>query len=193
MKQFFKCYLNGFTIIELMATITITTSIFLGMSYIFIESGKFYKRQFVFEDINRYANNALDIILDDIKTSTSTLLFGQNNGDCLIVTNTVDEDNNPILHTYFVDEEKGIMLNNLDEPILKFYPGTDQNYALTIASFDCNIINDPGLSTELSGSIYDFELILKYQYNLREEEKDKFLSYTRRLFSSTDFIISKQN
>lgn len=192
MIKFYKIKFTGFTIIELMATMTITTSIFLGMSYIFIQSSEFYNRQFVFEDINRYANNALDIILDDIKTGSQTTL-GNNNGFCQITINTVDDFGTPLINIYFVDEEKGILLNDLDKPLLNFYNGTDQNYLLTIDSFDCNIINDTGISPDLRNSIFEFNLTLKYQYNLREEGKIKLLSYSRRLFSSTDLILAKLN
>jgi len=183
---------KGFTIIELMATLTITTSIFLGLTYIFIQSSEFYKRQFIFQDVHNYANNSLDIILDDIKTATNTAL-SQDNGYCQIITNTVDDDDNPIINTYFVDQELGIMLNDMDEPILNFYNGADQNYSLTIESFECNIINDSGISPDLSSSIFDFNLTLLYHYNLKVENAIKLLSYSRRLFSSTDFIIAKQN
>ena len=59
----FNLNLKGFTLIELMATMTISTSIFLGLTYIFIQSSEFYKRQFIFQDVHEYANNSLDIIL----------------------------------------------------------------------------------------------------------------------------------
>ena len=85
------------------------------------------------------------------------------------------------------------MLNDMDKPILNFYNGADQNYSLTIDSFECNNIDDSGISPDLTSSIFDFNLTLLYHYNLKIENAIKFLSYSRRLFSSTDFIIAKQN
>ena len=56
-----KLNYEGFTLIELMATLTITTSIFLGLTYIFIQSSEFYKRQFILQNVHGYANNSLDL------------------------------------------------------------------------------------------------------------------------------------
>ena len=108
----------GFTLIEMVTTLIIASSIFIGLMNITANVTKNIERDALFEDIKHYSTNVMDMITSDVKDADSVnikSLFGSWQID---IYNKSVENNSVIWNyeSYRENNQYGMTYN--DEPIL---------------------------------------------------------------------------
>ena len=192
---------SGFTLIEMVTTLIIASSLFLGMMNITAHITKNIERDALYEDIKHYSTHILDLISTDIKDADSInirSLFGNWQID---IFNKSIEDNNVVWNsdTYRENNQYGMTYN--DQPILSSGFGLFDNEKYDI---DFNFTPkcsgrspyqvlgssdtaDPGLRT----NYFEINFDISIQLNSNDDPRIfKTMNFTDRVFAQNIYIRS---
>ena len=125
---------SGFTLIEMITTLVISSSIFIGMMNITSNISKNIERDSLYEDIKHYSTHVMDLISSDIKDADSInirSLFGSWQIEILNRTNV----NNAIVwntNTYRENNQYGMTYNDNAISSSGFGFFENENYNITL-------------------------------------------------------------
>ena len=143
--------LSGFTLIEMITTLIIASSLFLGMMEITVHITKNIEKDALYEDVKHYSTNVMDLISSDIKDADSInikSLFGSWQIDIInkqIINNTIVWNTD----IYRENNNYGMTLN--DQPILSSGFGLFNN-----EKYDIDFIFTPKCSGRSPNQVLGF-------------------------------------
>ena len=194
-KKYKRSFQQGFTLVEVMAAITISLSVFWGIMNLYVDIVKNQVKDQTMADIRFNLSSAMDMISRDVRNadsiSISTTTYSKKidlynfdrNGD-------VDE-----LHSYSAKNDLGILYN--DEPII--IPGrhlynNEGPYEITIEDFDCklalNVYNTS--KRNLRDNFFDLTVEFKVKSN-SDNDFEKIFTFEQQIFALNQFSITKSD
>ena len=186
---------SGFTLVEVMAAIIISLSVFWGTMSLYVDVVKNQVKDQTMADIRFNLSTAMDMIARDVKNadsisiSTSTysnridLFSFDNNGDLLES------------HSYSAKDDLGILYN--DEPMAipgKYLFKDDGPYEITIDDFDCKLsLNAYNTSKQnLRNNFFDLIVAFKVKSN-SDQDYERLFTFEQQIFALNQFSITKSN
>ena len=186
---------SGFTLVEVMAAIIISLSVFWGTMSLYVDVVKNQVKDQTMADIRFNLSTAMDMIARDVKNadsisiSTSTysnridLFSFDNNGDLLES------------HSYSAKDDLGILYD--DEPMAipgKYLFKDDGPYEITIDDFDCKLsLNAYNTSKRnLRNNFFDLIVAFKVKSN-SDQDYERLFTFKQQIFALNQFSITKSN
>ena len=138
-KKYKKSFQQGFTLVEVMAAITISLSVFWGIMNLYVDIVKNQVKDQTMADIRFNLSSAMDMISRDVRNADSLVLV-QLHTQKIDLYNFDRKGDIEELHSYSAKNDLGILYN--DEPII--IPGrhlfnNEGSYEITIEDFDCKL------------------------------------------------------
>ena len=177
-------YISGFTLIEMIITLIISSSLFLGMMNITAHITKNIERDSIYEDVKHYSTQVMSLISEDIKDADSIKVnsfFGK--WEILILNKKVTENGIEWdQKIYRENTEYGMLFN--DRPILSSGFGIFNN-----EKYDITLEFIPKCSERTSYEVLNFSDTAKN--NLRTSYFELSFNYSIKLKSNQDQRIIK--
>ncbi len=204
-----KYYINGFTLVEMMSIILISSISFLGMFYIYTDVSNKFENDLVRSEVKTYCNYTLDemskyikmaedisfnIYDQNIQLITDGNLFGRNsfslsNEEGILI------NGNPIHDTDSKINTNGN--NSLNNHVVK-YNSTEENGFIRYIIDDWDIYTKPnvdGTTTNENSDLRESTIIVEISVNLimgwDEERIIENMTFKKETFSPTNYIQSR--
>ena len=139
-KKYKKSTYQGFTLVEIMAAIIISLSVFWGIMNLYVDIVKNQVKDQTMADIRFNLSSAMDMISRDVRNADSISISTTTYSKKIDLYNFDRNGDIEELHSYSAKNDLGILYN--DEPII--IPGrhlfnNDGSYEITIEDFDCKL------------------------------------------------------
>ena len=186
---------SGFTLVEVVAAIIISLSVFWGTMSLYVDVVKNQVKDQTMADIRFNLSTAMDMIARDVKNadsisiSTSTyskridLYNFDNNGD-LLETNS-----------YSAKDDLGILYN--DEPMAipgKYLFKDDGPYEITIDDFDCKLALSSYNTSKQNLRDNFFDLIVAFKIKSKsDQDYERLFTFEQQIFALNQFSITKSD
>jgi len=183
MKNNLKKLEQGFTLPEVVASMTIMSIVLMSLLYITGEASYFFNREIMREEVQHYANTILDEIADQMSTAPEiNVNFSHNSRKISCVFDTVS-------YVYTGDKYRGIMKDGDPLDILRFNKSRTLPFKLELMEFDCTSAFDIAetFDPKLRQSIYNIELVIDALYNKNDIELRQRFEFSRRVFARSKF------
>ena len=175
MKNNLKKLEQGFTLPEVVASMTIMSIVLMSLLYITGEASYFFNREIMREEVQHYANTILDEIADQMSTAPEiNVNFSHNSRKISCVFDTVS-------YVYTGDKYRGIMKDGDPLDILRFNKSRALTFRLELMEFDCNSafdVSEPA-TEDLRDSFLDIELVIDALYTKNDKELRQRFEFTR--------------
>lgn len=190
-KKYFD--FNGFTLVELLASIIISLAVFWGMMSLFMDVTKNQVKDQLMADIRFNLSMAMDRIADDMKNADSINISTSTHSK-KIELYTFNQFGNLIeSHSYSAKNDLGILYDN--EPIAlpgKYLFKDDGPYEVTIEDFDCKLALNPFNTSKRNLRDNFFDLIVAFKVKSRaDSDYEKLFIFEQQIFSLNQFSITK--
>ena len=180
--------IEGFTVIELMTSLIISSAVFWGIMTLYLDITKSHTQDQIIEEIQFNLSMAMDQISDSIKIADSIAIVPTTQFDGIRVMRINQSGSVSSNHTYTCEREGGIMLDN--NPLkLPGYHLFDENgpYYVEIDDFELEdnvITNSP--SDRLKNNYYNLKatFILSSPYN---DSFEKTFTFQREILALNQF------
>ena len=190
-KKYFD--FNGFTLVELLASIIISLAVFWGMMSLFMDVTKNQVKDQLMADIRFNLSMAMDRIADDMKNADSINISTSTHSK-KIELYTFNQFGNLIeSHSYSAKNDLGILYDN--EPIAlpgKYLFKDDGPYEITIEDFDCKLALNPFNTSKRNLRDNFFDLIVAFKVKSKaDSDYEKLFTFEQQIFSLNQFSITK--
>ena len=175
----FRFIQYGFSMIEMIITLTIIGITLLSLMTISAEVVHHYNREMNREDIQHYANTIMDKMYNDLINANA--IFLRTTGSSIRVTCQFDTYSN----VYTSDIINGVLFNGGTFPGLRMNNSNDAKYILELKDFNCNQAgNEIGLP-DLRASLYTLTFGF-FMVSLDGKSNDYF-QFERQIFARKPF------
>ncbi|MBC8213516.1 MAG: prepilin-type N-terminal cleavage/methylation domain-containing protein [Candidatus Marinimicrobia bacterium] len=176
-KQF-----KGMTLVEGLIAIAISSTVMLGMGYIFSEVSRNFEQEFNRERIIHYGNVALDEITEQLKYTNDITLSTEDNFRRITLKKN---DTNVIISA---NNNEGILID--DKPILRFSFEQEKENSMTLLDFWCDHIS-PGVGNHSSGFMELIQSIFKIEISIQNNEDGRIYNFKKEVFTPRFYISNK--
>ena len=186
---------SGFTLVELMAAIIISLSVFWGIMNLYVDIVKNQVKDQTMADIRFNLSSAMDMISSDVRNADSISISTTTYSKKIDLYNFDRNGDVEELHSYSAKNDLGILYN--DEPII--LPGrhlfdSEGPYEITIEDFDCklalNIYNTS--KRNLRDNFFDLIVEFKVKSN-SDNDYEKIFTFEKQVFALNQFSITKSD
>ena len=189
-----KRYINlkGFTLVEVMAAITISLAVFWGIMNLYMDVVKNQVKDQMMADIRFNLSTAMDMIAQDVKNadsiSISTTTYSKR-----IDVYTFDQSGDLIeSHSYSAKNDLGILYD--EEPMAipgKYLFKDDGPYEITIEDFDCKLALNPFNTSKKNLRDNFFDLIVAFKVKSKSDrDYEKLFTFEQQIFALNQFSIT---
>ena len=195
LKALKKYTQSGFTLVELMAAIIISLSVFWGIMNLYLDIVKNQVKDQTMADIRFNLSSAMDMISSDVRNADSISISTTTYSKKIDLYNFDRNGDVEELHSYSAKNDLGILYN--DEPII--IPGrhlfNDEGpYEITIEDFDCklalNVYNTS--KRNLRDNFFDLTVEFKVKSN-SDNDFEKIYTFEQQIFALNQFSITKSD
>ena len=186
---------QGFTLVEVMATIIISLSVFWGIMNLYVDIVKNQVKDQTMADIRFNLSSAMDMISRDVRNADSISISTTTYSKKIDLYNFDRNGDIEELHSYSAKNDLGILYN--DEPIIM--PGrhlfnNEGPYEITIEDFDCklalNVYNTS--KRNLRDNFFDLTVEFKVKSN-SDNDYEKIFKFEKQIFALNQFSITKSD
>ena len=186
---------QGFTLVEVMAAITISLSVFWGIMNLYVDIVKNQVKDQTMADIRFNLSSAMDMISRDVRNADSISISTTTYSKKIDLYNFDRNGDIEELHSYSAKNDLGILYN--DEPII--IPGrhlynNEGPYEITIEDFDCklalNVYNTS--KRNLRDNFFDLTVEFKVKSN-SDNDFEKIFTFEQQIFALNQFSITKSD
>ena len=186
---------QGFTLVEVMATIIISLSVFWGIMNLYVDIVKNQVKDQTMADIRFNLSSAMDMISRDVRNADSISISTTTYSKKIDLYNFDRNGDIEELHSYSAKNDLGILYN--DEPII--IPGrhlfnNEGSYEITIEDFDCklalNVYNTS--KRNLRDNFFDLTVEFKVKSN-SDNDFEKIYTFEQQIFALNQFSITKSD
>ena len=186
---------QGFTLVEVMATIIISLSVFWGIMNLYVDIVKNQVKDQTMADIRFNLSSAMDMISRDVRNADSISISTTTYSKKIDLYNFDRNGDIEELHSYSAKNDLGILYN--DEPII--IPGrhlfnNEGSYEITIEDFDCklalNVYNTS--KRNLRDNFFDLTVEFKVKSN-SDNDFEKIYTFEQKIFALNQFSITKSD
>ena len=186
---------QGFTLVEVMAAITISLSVFWGIMNLYVDIVKNQVKDQTMADIRFNLSSAMDMISRDVRNADSISISTTTYSKKIDLYNFDRNGDVEELHSYSAKNDLGILYN--DEPII--IPGrhlynNEGPYEITIEDFDCklalNVYNTS--KRNLRDNFFDLTVEFKVKSN-SDNDFEKIFTFEQQIFALNQFSITKSD
>ena len=186
---------QGFTLVEVMAAIIISLSVFWGIMNLYVDIVKNQVKDQTMADIRFNLSSAMDMISRDVRNADSISISTTTYSKKIDLYNFDRKGDIEELHSYSAKNDLGILYN--DEPII--IPGrhlfnNEGPYEITIEDFDCklalNVYNTS--KRNLRDNFFDLTVEFKVKSN-SDNDFEKIYTFEQQIFALNQFSITKSD
>ena len=186
---------QGFTLVEVMAAIIISLSVFWGIMNLYVDIVKNQVKDQTMADIRFNLSSAMDMISRDVRNADSISISTTTYSKKIDLYNFDRNGDVEELHSYSAKNDLGILYN--DEPII--IPGrhlynNEGPYEITIEDFDCklalNVYNTS--KRNLRDNFFDLTVEFKVKSN-SDNDFEKIFTFEQQIFALNQFSITKSD
>lgn len=186
---------QGFTLVEVMAAIIISLSVFWGIMNLYVDIVKNQVKDQTMADIRFNLSSAMDMISRDVRNADSISISTTTYSKKIDLYNFDRNGDIEELHSYSAKNDLGILYN--DEPII--IPGrhlfnNEGSYEITIEDFDCklalNVYNTS--KRNLRDNFFDLTVEFKVKSN-SDNDFEKIYTFEQKIFALNQFSITKSD
>ena len=194
-KKYKRSFQQGFTLVEVMAAITISLSVFWGIMNLYVDIVKNQVKDQTMADIRFNLSSAMDMISRDVRNADSISISTTTYSKKIDLYNFDRNGDVEELHSYSAKNDLGILYN--DEPII--IPGrhlfnNEGPYEITIEDFDCklalNVYNTS--KRNLRDNFFDLTVEFKVKSN-SDNDFEKIYTFEQQIFALNQFSITKSD
>ena len=194
-KKYKRSFQQGFTLVEVMAAITISLSVFWGIMNLYVDIVKNQVKDQTMADIRFNLSSAMDMISRDVRNADSISISTTTYSKKIDLYNFDRNGDIEELHSYSAKNDLGILYN--DEPII--IPGrhlfnNEGPYEITIEDFDCklalNVYNTS--KRNLRDNFFDLTVEFKLKSN-SDNDYEKIFTFEQQIFALNQFSITKSD
>ena len=194
-KKYKESTHQGFTLVEVMAAIIISLSVFWGIMNLYVDIVKNQVKDQTMADIRFNLSSAMDMISRDVRNADSISISTTTYSKKIDLYNFDRNGDVEELHSYSAKNDLGILYN--DEPII--VPGrhlynNDGPYEITIEDFDCklalNVYNTS--KRNLRDNFFDLTVEFKVKSN-SDNDFEKIFTFEQQIFALNQFSITKSD
>ena len=194
-KKYKRSFQQGFTLVEVMAAITISLSVFWGIMNLYVDIVKNQVKDQTMADIRFNLSSAMDMISRDVRNADSISISTTTYSKKIDLYNFDRNGDIEELHSYSAKNDLGILYN--DEPII--IPGrhlfnNEGPYEITIEDFDCklalNVYNTS--KRNLRDNFFDLSVEFKVKSN-SDNDYEKIFTFEQQIFALNQFSITKSD
>ena len=190
--------LDGFTLIEMLITLILSSSITIGMMYIYLTITLFMEKDFLEEDIQHYVSHIYELIAEDIFDADSIRIENILGKNRLVILNADHQDiiysyddnamlidggatdfSNPEVDNVFLANNYNIFNNEKYEIKFQFIPNDN-----VLTNSDTGV-------TMLRNNVYDIEIQVEIINKSKSSNYNKTLNYKRKFFAQNNFIVHR--
>jgi len=185
---------KGFTLVEVIISMLVSTVIFLLMGYVFIQANSYYSEQFIREHVVNYGNivmtefNSLFKQANDISVSNlqgvSRIRFKYPDESVDVVT--VNRDNG-----FFLNDAPMIGRTNLfgHADVNYFHYDMDNRIEYKIAKFNCTQVPaSTGLFGKLTQTMYRLHLVIEMETVANGSVFTRDFEFKKDIFATKEYI-----
>ena len=193
-----KNYSNGFSLIEMMITLILSSGITIGMMYIYLSITIFIEKDLFEEDIQHYVSHIYELISEDIFDADSIRIENILGNNRLVILN---DDHQDIIYTY--DDDKMIISGNAtnfsnegSETVFiagdyNFFNHNKYDITFDFIPNDNVLTNSDTGVTMLRNNVYDIEIEVTIQNKPNFSPYNKTLLYKRKFFAQNNYILHR--
>ena len=194
-KKYKRSTQQGFTLVEVMAAIIISLSVFWGIMNLYVDIVKNQVKDQTMADIRFNLSSAMDMISRDVRNADSISISTTTYSKKIDLYNFDRNGDVKELHSYSAKNDLGILYN--DEPII--IPGrhlfnNEGPYEITIEDFDCklalNVYNTS--KRNLRDNFFDLTVEFKVKSN-SDNDFEKIFKFEQQIFALNQFSITKSD
>ena len=194
-KKYKRSFQQGFTLVEVMAAIIISLSVFWGIMNLYVDIVKNQVKDQTMADIRFNLSSAMDMISRDVRNADSISISTTTYSKKIDLYNFDRNGDIEELHSYSAKNDLGILYN--DEPII--IPGrhlfnNEGPYEITIEDFDCklalNVYNTS--KRNLRDNFFDLTVEFKVKSN-SDNDYEKIFTFEQQIFALNQFSITKSD
>ena len=185
--------LKGFTLIEVMAAITISLAVFWGIMSLYMDVVKNQVKDQIMADIRFNLSTAMDMIAQDVKNADS-INVSTNTYSKQIDVYTFDQSGNLAeSHSYSAKNDMGILYDEKPMPIPgKYLFKDDGPYEITIEDFDCKLALNTFNTSKKNLRDNFFDLIVAFKVKSKSDrDYEKLFTFEQQIFSLNQFSITQ--
>ena len=190
-KKYFN--LKGFTLIEVMAAITISLAVFWGIMNLYMDVVKNQVKDQIMADIRFNLSTAMDMIAQDVKNADS-ISISTNTYSKQIDVYTFDQSGNlEESHSYSAKNDLGILYDGNPMPIPgKYLFKDDGPYEITIEDFDCKLALNTFNTSKKNLRDNFFDIIVAFKVKSKSDrDYEKLFTFEQQIFSLNQFSITQ--
>ena len=186
---------QGFTLVEVMATIIISLSVFWGIMNLYVDIVKNQVKDQTMADIRFNLSSAMDMISRDVRNADSISISTTTYSKKIDLYNFDRNGDVEELHSYSAKNDLGILYN--DEPII--IPGrhlynNEGPYEITIEDFDCKLALNVYNTSKRNLRDNFFDLIVEFKVKSNSDNDfEKIFTFEQQIFALNQFSITKSD
>ena len=183
-----KGNLEGFTLIEMVTTLTIASALSLGLFFISLSANKSLTNDEVIYDVRSYSTTVLDIISEKIRNAEQVEINTQFGGGTTITTTIENEQFRYSIVNNMIYE------NSLPLKVFGYKQLEDQDlYDISII-LNCSIMTEGGnaTATEIKNNIYDLDITFSIESKINTNYQVEHTS-SNRIFAINKFAQTASN
>ena len=186
---------QGFTLVEVIAAIIISLSVFWGIMNLYVDIVKNQVKDQTMADIRFNLSSAMDMISRDVRNADSISISTTTYSKKIDLYNFDRNGDVEELHSYSAKNDLGILYN--DEPIIipgRYLYNNEGPYEITIEDFDCklalNVYNTS--KRNLRDNFFDLTVEFKVKSN-SDNDFEKIFTFEQQIFALNQFSITKSD
>ena len=191
---------QGFSLIEMMITLMLSSSITVGMMYIYLSITLFIEKDLMEEDVQHYVSHIYELISEDIFDADSIRIeniLGNNrlvilntdhqniiysfDDESIIITGDATEISNPENDNVFIASDYDLFENKKYDVTFDFIPSDN-----VLTNSDTGV-------TMLRNNVYEVEIQVEVEGNSDFNNYNRIFNYKRRFFAQNNFILHRNN
>tara|TARA_Y100000994_G_C15659763_1_gene428971 strand:+ start:713 stop:1351 length:639 start_codon:yes stop_codon:yes gene_type:complete len=194
-KKYKKNTHQGFTLVEIMAAIIISLSVFWGIMNLYVDIVKNQVKDQTMADIRFNLSSAMDMISRDVRNADSISISTTTYSKKIDLYNFDRNGDVEELHSYSAKNDLGILYN--DEPII--IPGrhlynNEGPYEITIEDFDCKLALNVYNTSKRNLRDNFFDLIVEFKVKSNSDNDfEKIFTFEQQVFALNQFSITKSD
>ena len=194
-KKYKKNTHQGFTLVEIMAAIIISLSVFWGIMNLYVDIVKNQVKDQTMADIRFNLSSAMDMISRDVRNADSISISTTTYSKKIDLYNFDRNGDVEELHSYSAKNDLGILYN--DEPII--IPGrhlynNEGPYEITIEDFDCKLALNVYNTSKRNLRDNFFDLIVEFKVKSNSDNDfEKIFTFEQQIFALNQFSITKSD
>tara|TARA_Y100001980_G_C14419456_1_gene210853 strand:+ start:42 stop:677 length:636 start_codon:yes stop_codon:yes gene_type:complete len=194
-KKYNRSTHQGFTLVEVMAAIIISLSVFWGIMNLYVDIVKNQVKDQTMADIRFNLSSAMDMISRDVRNADSISISTTTYSKKIDLYNFDRNGDVDVLHSYSAKDDLGILYN--DEPII--IPGrhlynNEGPYEITIEDFDCKLALNVYNTSKRNLRDNFFDLIVEFKVKSNSDNDfEKIFTFEQQIFALNQFSITKSD